>query len=113
EDADQHLAWEVVDGPRHDVQREGRGATHRVHVRQRVRGYDPPPVVRVVHDRREEVEGLDDRATVAERIHGRVVAGVTGDEHRGGHRGTPEPAKDLRQFSGPDLARTSRAVTQL
>ena len=63
--AAQDLAQDVraqrLERERDEVQRADRRPAHRVDVRQRVRRRDPPERVRVVDDRREEVDGLHDR----------------------------------------------------
>ena len=85
----------------------------RVHVRERVRRSDPPPVVRVVDDRREEVERRDDRLLVRQPHDGRVVAGVRGHEDVGvelGHRQRAEQRLEIRRA---ELAPAARSVAEL
>ena len=61
QDLAQHLRPERLEREGDEVQRRHRPAAHRVDVRERVGGGDPPERVRVVDDRREEVGGLHDR----------------------------------------------------
>ena len=72
EDLPEHLERQLF-GERGDRKREQRGAAHREHVVQRVRGGDRAVVARVVDDRREEVEGEDQRTLVVEPVDGCVV----------------------------------------
>ena len=70
EAAAQHLAQrgraELLERPRHQVERGQRPAAHRVDVGQRVGRGDAPEVVGVVDDRREEVDGLHQRELVGD-----------------------------------------------
>ncbi len=61
-------------------------AAHGEHVVQCVRGGDRAEVVRVVDDRREEVDGEDEGPLVVEPVHGGVVGRVEPDEQVGGFR---------------------------
>ena len=58
-----------------------RGAAHRVDVPQRVRRGDLAVRVRVVDDRREEVDRLHDRDSVGELVDAGIVAALGRDEH--------------------------------
>src|SRR3972149_14356 len=51
---------ELRGGEADDGQREQRDGPHRVHVGERVRRGDRAVVVRIVHHRREDVDGLHD-----------------------------------------------------
>ena len=53
---------------------------HREHVVERVRRRDRAEVPGIVDERREEVDGEDERALVVEPVHGRVVGRVEPDE---------------------------------
>ena len=64
ENPSEQLERQVLTRPRHQVQRQQRRAAHRVHVRERVRGRDAAPVVRVVDDGSEEVRRDDDGEVV-------------------------------------------------
>ena len=59
----------------HDIQGKRHLATHRVHVAHRVGGGYRPEGVRVVHDRREEVERLDERLPLVDEVDSGVIAG--------------------------------------
>jgi hypothetical protein len=82
-----------------DREREQRRAAHREHVVERVRRRDPPERMRVVDERREEVEREDDRAVVVEAVDGRVVGGIEADEQVLGV-GRDEPAQELLEPRG-------------
>ena len=102
---------EEIPGKGQKVQREERPPSHRIHVGKGVGGGDPPEIVRVVHDRREEVEGDDQRAPVGNMIHGGVVplAGVNQNPRVvGGNHVT----QHLRQLGLAELARSAGAVRQ-
>ena len=62
-----------VERERHQVQRGDRARAHRVDVGERVRRGDPAEVVRVVDDRREEVDGRHDRQVVGHPVDRGVV----------------------------------------
>ena len=80
EDLGEHVGTELAERERDEVQRQDRRRPHRVDVGERVGGGDPAEVARVVDDRGEEVDGLDQRQVVAEPIDGRVVGGVEADQ---------------------------------
>ena len=111
QDLGEHLGSELLDRPRDQVQRGERPATHRVHVRERVGGRDPPEVVRVVDDRREEVGGLDDGQVLAQAVDGGVIAGRGADEEVGVGRLRQRLHNRGEQRRG-HLARAPRAVGQ-
>jgi hypothetical protein len=117
--AAQHLAQdgevEPVGRPGGHVDREQRPAAHRVHVGQRVRGGDPAPVGRVIHDRGEEVGGQHQRALVVEAEHGRVVALGRADEQVAGgraHRAWAHAGEQRLELGQRQLARAARAGRQ-
>ena len=64
----EQLERQAVTRPGDEVERHQRRAAHRVHVGERVGRGDPPPVERVVDDRREEVGGEHEREVVRSRI---------------------------------------------
>jgi hypothetical protein len=100
--------------PRHEVQRQQWRAAHRVDVGERVGRRDPSPVVRVVHDRSEEVGGDHDREVVAQPVHGGVVGRLHADEQVGVGR-RPEAlheAEHRAQVVGRELARAAGAVRE-
>ena len=74
QDLAQHLAPELLERERDQVEGGQRPRAHRVDVRERVGGGDPAEVVWVVDDRREEVDRLDDRQLVADAVDAGVVA---------------------------------------
>ena len=86
-------------------------AAHRVDVRERVGGGDAPERVRVVDDRREEVDGLHDRDVVAERDDAGVVGGVGGDEHARVRRAR-QAREDRPQVGRGELAAAAGAVRE-
>jgi hypothetical protein len=102
--ARQHAQGQVVDGPRDDVQGQEGRAAHRVDIRHRVRGCDAAPVVRVVDDRGEEVEGGDDRPVLVQRPDRGVVARIDTHQDLGRHAGQLQRPHDLQQLVGPELA---------
>lgn len=59
---------------RHQVQRGQLLTAHGLDVRQGVGGSDPPEVERVIHDRREEVDGLDESQVRRQLENGRSSA---------------------------------------
>ena len=63
----------LPDGKADDVQRGERLTAHRVDVGQRVRRGDLPEQIRIVDDRREEVDGLHEREIVGQHEDARVV----------------------------------------
>ena len=79
EDRREHLDRQLL-GERRDRKREQRRAAHREDVVQRIRRGDRAVVGRVVDDRREEVDGEDDRPLVVELVDGGVVRGRKPDE---------------------------------
>ena len=64
-----------------DGERGNRPATHGIHIAQRVGGGNLAEGVRVIHDGREEIHGLDQRQLGRELIHSRVVGGVKAYQH--------------------------------
>ena len=86
-------------------------AAHRVDVGERVGRGDPAEVIRVVDDRREEVDRLHERELVGELEHRGVVGGGGADEQPlvGGRAQLPD---DREQRRGGKLAPTARAVAE-
>ena len=113
EPAAQHLAQrvgaELLERPRHEVERRQRPAAHRVDVGQRVGRGDAAEVVGVVDDRREEVDGLHERELVGDPPHRRVVARRRAHEQLG-RRGGGQAADDRQQRGGRQLASAPGAV---
>ena len=75
----EHLDRELL-GERGDGQREQRPPAHCEHVVQRIRRRDRSERARIVDERREEVDGEDDRALVVEAVDRSVVRGIESDE---------------------------------
>ena len=97
---------------RGDREREQRHAAHREDVVQRVRRRDRAEVVRVVDDRREEVDREDERALVVEPVDRCVVGRVEPDEQvlgLGGH----EAAQQLLEPRGRVLRRAAACGRQI
>ena len=111
QDRSQRPVAELLERVGHEVQRGERRAAHRVDVGQRVGRGDAPEVVRVVDDRREEVDGRDDRERVRHAVHRGVVGGLVADEQRRVVR-----ARQLREqrmeHARRDLARAAGAVRE-
>jgi hypothetical protein len=111
QDLSQHVRAERRQRVGHQVERSDRPSAHRVDVRQGVGGGDPAEGVRVVDDRREEVDGLHDRQVGGELHHAGVVGGVGGDQHARVCR-SRERGHDRAQVGGGQLAAASRSVRQ-
>ena len=79
-DLAQDVPAELLERKRDDVHRRQRHPAHRVDVRQRVRRRDPAEVVRVVDDRREEVDRHHECDLIGQLEHRSVVGGVRADE---------------------------------
>ncbi len=111
-----HEALEGVErqvvGPGHDVQREEDLAAHRVHVRHRVRRGDRAGRVRVVDDRRKEIDRLDDRVIGGNAVYRRVVGRFETDEQLGRVALRGKGAQDLRQWAGAQLRSSAGAGRQ-
>ena len=101
----------MPDGKADDVQRGERLAAHRVDVGQRVRGGDLPEEVRIVDDRREEVDGLDEREIVGQHKDPRIVEGLApDDEARIGLEG--QTAQRARQVTRTQLGGSTSAARE-
>ena len=110
EDLGQDLQRELVVGEGRDIQRRDRAAVHGVDVRQGIRRRDPAERVRVVDQRREEIERLDQGEIGREAIHPRVVHGLGADQDVGIDLTLRPGAQDLRDPRRGDLARSPGAV---
>ena len=114
EDRAHHLVRQLL-GQRRDREREQRHAAHREHVVERVRRGDRAEVVRVVDDRREEVDREDERTLVVEPVDRSVVRRVEADEQVL-RLGRHEPAQQLLEPGRRVLRRAAagrREVGQL
>ena len=70
-------------GEAHQCERSERLAAHRIHIAKRIRRGDLPERVGIVHDGREEVDGLNQRLCRREQIHAGVVGFVEADKQVG------------------------------
>ena len=89
---------------RRDVEREQHPAAHRVDVAERVGRGDRTVLVGRVDDRREEVDGLDQRVLVVQPVHGGVVGRAKTDQQRPGadrpERDCPSERRTCASCSG-------------
>ncbi len=108
EDRSAPLQGEVVLGKRRDGERRERPSPHGVDVGQGVRGGDGPEGLRVVHDRREEVDGLHQRRRRVQAEDAGVVSGRVVDEDAGVVVGG-QAAQDLSELGGAELGRSTGA----
>ena len=83
QDFTEHRAGQSGLRPADDIQRGLGRAAHRVDVGQRVGRGDCAVGERIVDDRREEIDRVDDRQIVAQTEHSGVVAGSDTDEQVG------------------------------
>ena len=89
-------------------ERRQRPAAHRVDVAQRVRSRDLAVDERVVHDRREEVDGLNERRPAIPPVHTRIVRGPEVDEDTVVRRDR-NGAQHLSELAGGEFARSTSA----
>ncbi len=102
-------------GKRRNGERRERTTAHRVDVAHRIGGGDLPVDERIVDDRREEVDCLDERPLAVEPVHTRIVRSPIVDQdpwvvRRG------QIAQDLGELACRELARSTgagRVVGQL
>ena len=85
-----------------------RFATHRINIAQRVRRGDLTVGKRIVHDRREEIHGLHERAIAVQPEHTRIVRGpiVDQDPVVAAHG---QIAQDLGELTSGEFARSTGA----
>src|SRR3989441_7483798 len=95
--------------PRGDVEGEQDLASHRVAVGHRVRGADRTGGIRVVHDRREEVERLDDRDVARDQVDGRVVGHIEANKQLRGISLFAHRTQHLRQRAWAQLGPSAGA----
>ena len=108
EDVSEHLDRQLF-GKRGDRERHERRAAHREDVVQRVRRGDRAEGARVVDERREEVDGEDDRALVVQPVDRRVVGGIEPDEQilrLGGYEPREQRLESSCRVLGGATART-------
>ena len=72
-DLAQQIEGEIFTWPADELECRQRRTTHRIDVGEGVGGSDPSPVVGVVHDRGEEIYGLDQGAIIRNAVYARVV----------------------------------------
>jgi len=111
EDLLQHVGSEPLERERHEVERGDGPAAHRVDVRERVGGGDAAEVVRVVDDRREEVDRLYQGQLVREPVHACVVRGVGADQHVRVFR-HPQRPNNRQHVARAELATATGAVRE-
>ena len=68
-------------------------------------------IVRVIHDGREEIDGLDERDIVGEAVDGGIVTRRDSDQQIGVANGR-QIAQDLRELGGAEFGRSTGAVGQ-
>jgi hypothetical protein len=95
-----------------DRERGQRARAHRIDVAQRIGGRDLPVDVRVVDDRREEIDGLDERGPTLPGVDAGVVgvAEIDQDARIGFER---DVAQDLGELAWGELARSAGAADHL
>ena len=76
EDADIHLADRETD----DIHRGNRPSAHRIDIPERIRHGDPTEGVRIIHDRGEKIDGLDDGQVVAEPVNPGILGMLHADD---------------------------------
>ncbi len=103
QDVTEEVEGQLVARPADEVDGEEGLAAHRPDVGEGVGGRDPAPVVGVVDDRGEEVDGADDGAVPVEPDDGGVVAGVGPDEEVG-VAGEVDPGEEGLEVGGGQLA---------
>ena len=89
-----------------DVQRGDRVGAHRVDVAQRVGRGNLSEHVGVVHDRREEIDGVDDRQVRPQTKHSRIVGRLGADNHIGVIVAR-QLAQHVRQVGRAELGRST------
>jgi hypothetical protein len=72
--------WQEVSGDTHDVQGRERPASHRVHVREGVGRGNLAVHDRIVDNRREEIDGLDERTVAIDAVNTGIVGRSGSDE---------------------------------
>ena len=106
ENAGENFQRQGLGGKCRDVECSDRLRAHRVNIRECVRCSDAAEVVRVVDDRRKEVDGLHDREIVAHAKDARIVVHSETDEHAWIDR-KRETAQNLRQVGRADFTRST------
>src|SRR6185369_2221434 len=83
---------------------------HRIDIRDRIGRGDAPEVIRIVHDRHEEIGGGDQRLLVVEPVNSGVVGGFDTDQQLGRHRQPCRVLENFRQHARRDLAAAAASV---
>jgi hypothetical protein len=106
------LRRQHLHGKRGERQCDDRAAAHRVDIRERVRRRDRAEEPRIVDDRGEEVDRLDDRLPSAEPVHGGVVRRLVADQEvrvrEGGKLLQKRGEVELTDLAGSTGARRER-----
>ena len=112
EDRGDGFGIEIVFGKRRDRQRRERTAAHRIHVAQRIGRGDLAVEIRVVHDRREEIDRLHQRRSTLPRVHTGIVRSpvVNQDAWVGLDWYS---AQHLSELAGCEFARSTSAADHL
>ncbi len=93
---------------RRDRERGERTAAHRIHVAHGVGGGDLSVDERIVDDRREEIDRLDERALAVEPVHTCIVRGPVIDEDPWVVRRV-QIAQNLGELASRELTGSTRA----
>ncbi len=101
-----HIEGELVPGPCQILKGCERSGSHGIEIREGVGSSDTAPIPGRVHHRSEDVHGLDEGASIPQRIHAGVVAGSQADDQVGmGSCGViMHGAQDLGQLGGAEFA---------
>ncbi len=111
-DPAQHFNRQLARRKTDDVEREQRPAAHRVHITERIGCGDAAEIKRIVDDRRDKVDGLNDDSIVVEPICRRIIGGRGADQDRRIFD-WGQLAQHLCQVLGTNLARSAAAARQL
>jgi hypothetical protein len=105
----QHLQWDPVARPAHQVEAEERRCPHRIHIAQRIGDCDSTPGGRIVHYRSEEINRRYQCPLWGQYKHcGVVLTGGVDQDPRVPDSG--QMAQDLRQVGGTEFTGSTRAV---
>src|SRR5690606_4959083 len=110
EDSADGVQRQAVDRHRHEGKREDRPAAHRIDVRYRIGGGDPPEVERIIDDRHEEVGRRHQRPGLVDLVDRGVVGGLDPDQQLGWQRQWAGPPEDVGKYAGRDLAAAASPV---
>ncbi len=110
QDFQQHVLAEVIQREGDQVQRTDRRRAHRVDVRQRVGGSDPPEVEWVIDDRGEEVDRVHQREVLTQPVHAGVVRVPVADEDIRVLLAEGQPGQQRCDRGGGELAAAAGAM---